>query len=146
MKTELEAAREIVNAFAVTRNAGHTKAVIRGAQNTDNCVVIALNEAHTRHLRSLVAKDTRIATIASVAHCGLRGKRNPIVLDNIVIQTLLATLLQAYDLATKQKTIKNASIKELAQEIVSRQTQSKEDLPLCGEPRDKYLDDLLDGL
>ena len=70
------------NYFQTTRRAGHTEAVIRGAENSD-CIVIVHSHNQLRH-----RLPPRHITVSVDDLVRLKGLSKPLVFDNFPLTTL----------------------------------------------------------
>ena len=62
-----------------SRRVGHTTAMIRGAQNTENVVVLAHTHSYASQLQKLVP-GAKVVSMHSIE--SLRGRHSPLVVDN----------------------------------------------------------------
>jgi len=84
------AATEIISYYDKTRGVGHTETVQNGVY--DDALVIAHTlaygkKAYGRHTRKIVTPRT-------IAAGTLRGRKDPLVMDNEAVRVLLSELLQ----------------------------------------------------
>lgn len=78
--------KELVRYFDSTRGIGHTTAVIAGAENVDNCLVIAAN---IQDVHRLAEGDLfKVMTLAELGDGKMRGRACPVVLDNHALAEL----------------------------------------------------------
>lgn len=83
IKTTLQ---ELVRYYDGARGVGHTSAVITGAENVDECVVIA---ADVQSLRRLAEPGLfRVMTLSELRDGKMLGRACPMVLDNHALTEL----------------------------------------------------------
>ena len=85
-KTKLET---LAQYYATTRQAGHTTAMIKGAVNTERCVILAPNH----HTGEMLQKLAPAAKIVSLENPELRGMRLPMLVDNSTMSRILSLAL-----------------------------------------------------
>jgi hypothetical protein len=84
-----EKLKVICNYYVKNRQVGHTRAVIRGAQNTDNVVIVSTNESTANSLRGIV--NSPMVGVCSLSDSDLSnlGAGKALVFDNGAIFALL---------------------------------------------------------
>jgi len=110
IKTTLQ---ELVQYYDGTRGVGHTSAVIAGAENVEQCMVIASN---VESLRRLAAPGLfKVMTLAELRNGKMRGHDCPMVLDNHALTELARGSLAEIS----RLEYKIAQMKAVAQSIVN---------------------------
>jgi len=80
-----------------TRQVGHTTALMEGANNTDNPIILAVDTNHMGNLRNIC--KNRSACVARLESCDtvLRGVKSPILFDNYTLHTLFLDISEEFD-------------------------------------------------
>lgn len=107
---------EIIGYLDLTRQVGHTTAVLEGANN-GKCIVLTHNQKFADHIN----KNTP-ATALSYKSKSLRGRRTPIVFDNAAIRDLLGDSLNLIEQLKESINERNEMIKE-HQTIIKEQCE-----------------------
>jgi len=108
MKTK-QTLQNLRNYIESNRRVGHTTAMIRGAQNVDNVLVIAANQHHAAMLHRELPRAEVVAITSPVC---MIGKTKPLVMDNQALWEICGGALAEIErLETR--------IAELSQENVS---------------------------
>ena len=78
--------KELVTYYDVNRGVGHTSAVVAGAENLEDCIVVAANQSSA----ALLSKGNMftVMTLAGLENGDARGRRCPMVLDNHAVTEL----------------------------------------------------------
>lgn len=105
--------QELLTYYHVNRGVGHTSAVIAGAENLEDCIVVAANQSSA----ALLSKGNMftVVTLAGLENGDIRGRRCPMVLDNHAVIELARQSLA--EIARLEKTIK--IMKDAAQIIAN---------------------------
>ena len=74
--------------YQANRQAGHTTAIMQGANNTEYPVIIAVDHDHSRSLKNICKNKDVITLPLSIITEQLRGRKSPILFDNYTLQVL----------------------------------------------------------
>lgn len=74
--------------YDVTRHSGHTTALMEGANNTKNPVIIGVDHHHSRFLKNTCQNKNVDVIPLSVISEQLRGRKSPILFDNYALYTI----------------------------------------------------------
>lgn len=97
-----ETAQEILTYLNGNRQIGHTTAVIRGALNTPNCLVVIHNKAFGSDiLAGLSPKNIDTISLQEILNGRLRGMKTPLLIDNAALTVLLAGLVSSITVLRK---------------------------------------------
>ena len=94
-------ARQILGYFNTRRQVGHTTAVLKGALPTDAVVIFNTQREGEQIRRN--HRTLKYISLNSIEYGILRGRKDPLVLDNHTIEELLAGLLKKIDQLEKDK-------------------------------------------
>lgn len=100
--------QELLTYYHVNRGAGHTAAVVAGAENLEDCIVVAANQSSA----ALLSKGNMftVVTLAGLENGDTRGRRCPMVLDNhAVIELARQSLAEIARLEAKIAKMRNAA-------------------------------------
>ena len=89
-----ETLQNILNYYASTRRVGHTTAMIRGAQNVDNALVVTSNLSASRALEH---NYPHIKTTSIQSGQKLLGFNSPILFDNEALYVLFRDALKTIE-------------------------------------------------
>jgi hypothetical protein len=86
MKT-IELLENLLAYYKATRSRGHTTAMLQGANNTPKAIILAASEGHARQLKQVAPQSECVSMRVPQA---LRGRINPLLVDNFAMEQLLA--------------------------------------------------------
>jgi len=89
-----------LRSFISRRQAGHTNAMLKGAENTEKAIIVALNEQHAQDLENRGVKN-RIVSVSQLGNRGPYFHSGPVLLDHVVVWNALS---EAIDEIGSQKT------------------------------------------
>lgn len=100
---------ELIRYYDVTRQVGHTMAMLDGAKNTKGVIVVA----HTMNHATDLAKQCPSATPVGLdgSEKKLKGRREPLLLDNSAVIWVLDGLLK--EIFSLRKTVRELQITEM---------------------------------
>jgi hypothetical protein len=89
MKTNATFLEVICDYYSMSRQAGHTMAMLKGAEQTD-AIILAANRDHAAYLTRLVDNPSKTIVIIPLTTPDelrerLRGYRRPLVIDNFTM-------------------------------------------------------------
>jgi len=103
---------EICNYYEVTRQCGHTAAMLNGVNNTPEAKIAICNLSMVNRIKNMTKKllrDDNFVTISSTAAFSrnVRGSTSPLVFDNAALYTICRDSLNAInameDLSSNKK-------------------------------------------
>ena len=81
----------------MTRQAGHTTAMLEGANNTDEPIIVAANEMHAQWLKKTCKNKTAQFVSLNNLTDKLRGTNRPLLFDNHTLHLLFEAMLAEFD-------------------------------------------------
>lgn len=95
---------ELLQYYQTTRAVGHTYAMINGAKNTDNVLVLVHSQKYASEIK---AKYPKAEFTGFLNLEGLRGKRKPLLIDNGAMCAILQNaLIEIRELQKQNKDLK----------------------------------------
>lgn len=92
----LEFAKQLKTYYDLTRQVGHTTAMLKGADNTD-CIVVSHEYVMGKHIQDMSSKKKNLDVISQNMLCELRGCRKPLLIDNAVMWLLLDDIISCLE-------------------------------------------------
>lgn len=75
--------------FNGNRSVGHTHSMMTGAENNPNVIVVVVSKEHGKLLEKSMVLTVNLCLPGEVARGRLRGRKGPVVVDNVVLFDLL---------------------------------------------------------
>ena len=83
--------------YDVTRQSGHTTALMEGANNVPNPMIVAVDNNHMRFLKDLCKNKS--GSVVALEDCDsyLRGRKSPILFDNYTLYVIFREVSKEID-------------------------------------------------
>ena len=102
-----EKLKHIIHYYGKTRRVGHTKTMIRGAQNVDKVMVLGANEDHVRLLKREIP-NSYCVSITNLD--SFRGVNYPLLIDNSASDSLMRESLFEIDRLENRSVLENKGV------------------------------------
>ena len=83
--------------YDVTRQSGHTTALMEGANNVSNPMIIAVDKNHMTFLKDLCKNKSGSVIMLEDCDSYLRGRKSPILFDNYTLYTIFREVSKEFD-------------------------------------------------
>lgn len=103
MKT-IELLENLLAYYKSTHARGHTTAMLQGANNSPTAIILTANEGHARQLKQMATQSECVSMRVPQA---LRGRNNPLLVDNFAMEQILAAA--AFEIRRLEKRVDELS-------------------------------------